>query len=77
MSIIIDARAFHSDIEDIVERHACSYMDALILYQERRGIEAETISAMVKKNPLLKAKLLDEQTKLRTIKQDKNKLRFD
>lgn len=65
---MIDPKQFHSDIEDIVEKTSCSYLDALISYQSKRNLEAETVSYLVKKNPLLKAKLHNEQQELKTVK---------
>lgn len=75
--MVIDPKKFHSEIEDIVEKRACSYMDALVYYLEQRGLEAETVSFLVKRNPLLKAKLHDELVAVKMVKpSDAPKLKF-
>lgn len=77
MSLVIDPKKFHTEIEDIVETRSCGYMDALVYYQEQRGLEAETVSSLVKRNPLLKVKLHDELLAVRMVKpSDSPKLKF-
>mgnify|MGYP003517854157 CR=1 FL=1 len=75
--LVIDPKKFHSDIEDIVEKHGCGYIDALLFYQKNKVLEAETVSVLVKKNPLLKAKLHEEMLVVRMVKpSDTPKLTF-
>lgn len=64
---ILDKKQFHHDVEEIVWMHDVSYMEALQIYQESAGCEAETVAAMVKKNPILKAKLQEELEKINMV----------
>ncbi len=51
---------FSRDIEEIVYMYDVCYMDAIIIYAERVGAEVETVGALVKRHPVLKAKLHEE-----------------
>jgi len=44
-----------------------SYLDSIVLWAERNQCEIETAAAMVKKDPLLKAKLRAESISLNLI----------
>jgi hypothetical protein len=48
---------FCQDIEEIVWMADCTYMEAILLYAERLGVEVEAVAAHVKRYPVLKAKL--------------------
>lgn len=73
---MIDPKQFHIDIENLVAEKGCGYMDALILYQEKAGIEIETVSSLVKQNPLLKAKVEEEAVELLLVKPSVKRLPF-
>lgn len=48
---------FCRDIEEIVYMADCEYMEAILMYAERVGAEVETVAALVKRHPVLKANL--------------------
>lgn len=51
---------FANEIEEIMNTHSITLMDALMHLAETKGVEIETIAAMVRKNHTLKAKLFKE-----------------
>jgi hypothetical protein len=53
-------RAFGVEIEEIMCRHECDVLDALVTYQERTGVEMEDMARWLRKLPELKGKLHDE-----------------
>lgn len=74
--VLIDPKQFHLDIEELVSEKGCEYMEALVFYQERANVEIETIAALVRQNPILKAKLEDESIDKLLVKPSVKKLQF-
>ena len=58
------ANNFAHQIEELVWDSDVSYMEAIILWCDRRGLEPEVAAALVKKSAPLKAKLQIEAEKL-------------
>lgn len=50
----------HSEIEALVSEHGLDYIDAVLHYAEKNGLEIETVAAMVKSNAKMKAKVKQE-----------------
>jgi hypothetical protein len=74
---VIDPKQFHLDIEELVARTGCTYMDAILEYQLSSAVEIETVSALVKQNVVLKARVQEEAEQLRLVKATVRRLRFD
>lgn len=64
---IIDSKEFIKEIEKIVRNTKTDYMDAVVHYCEGRGIEIETAAAIIKSNPMIKAKIQNEAETLNYI----------
>jgi hypothetical protein len=47
-------------IESIRQQENLSYMDAILAYCEKNGVEVETVGDMVKNIPVLRAKVQEE-----------------
>lgn len=73
---IVDAKAFHLKIEEIVSTKNCSYVDAVLIYQQEANTEYETVASLVKQNPVLKAKVQEDAVALRMVKPSVKKLVF-
>ena len=56
--------SFFTEIENLVWDLDVSYIDAVILYCDRKGLETETISTLIKKNTNLKSKIALEAQSL-------------
>lgn len=54
---IIDINDFLFEIEQIVTDKRIDYIDAVIIYCDRTGMEIETAAELIKKNAKIKAKL--------------------
>ncbi len=63
-SKIMSSDDFYKDIDDLVKLHKIPYMDAIILYCERSGVEIETAAAMIKGNFRIKSQLQQEGEQL-------------
>jgi hypothetical protein len=63
-------REFGIIIEELVLGGDMTYMDALIHIMEKEGMDEETISKLVKKNPVLKMKLELESQNLNLIEKE-------
>lgn len=48
------------------------YIDALVHYSEKNGIEIETIAQIVKKSSILKEKIRTEAVTLKMVKKEEN-----
>lgn len=59
---------FATAIERIKEETGIGYLDAIVLWAERNKCEIETAAAMVKKDPVLKARLMMESQGLHMLK---------
>lgn len=63
---------FFQDIRSIVNKKGTSYLEAVVIYCEEYDIEVETVSTLIKKNELLRAKIEEEAENLNLIeKSDK------
>ena len=51
---------FASEIEELVWQLDINYMEAVLLYCERSGLELETAASLVKMNAALKGKMQGE-----------------
>jgi len=50
----------HAEIEHLVSECGLDYIDAILHYAEKNGVEVETIASMVKNNAKMKAKVREE-----------------
>jgi hypothetical protein len=62
-----DTEAFAVSIERIRSETGLGILDSLMVWAERNQCEIETVAAMVKKDPLLKAKLMLESQSLNLV----------
>ena len=63
---------FFHDIRNIVNKKGTSWLEAVVIYCEEYDIEVETVSTLIKKNELLRAKIEEEAESLNLIeKSDK------
>ena len=51
---------FGKIIESFVSEHDVSYLDAIINFSEKNGVELEVIASLVKQNQKLKQRLMEE-----------------
>jgi hypothetical protein len=54
---IIDSKAFAEDLELIVKEKSLDYIDAIVYYCEKTGIDIETAADLIKSNAKLKVKV--------------------
>jgi len=64
---MIGEEAFAVAIERIKEETGLTYLDAIVLWAEQNQCEVETAAAMVKKDSVLKAKLMLESQSLHLV----------
>ncbi len=64
MAVTSKAKEFFEDIEALVWKHDLDYMDAVVLYCDRRNIEVESVANLIKNNEILKSKIQIEAEKL-------------
>jgi hypothetical protein len=64
---ILTSTQLSEEIENLVEDLDIPYMDALLLFAERRDIEVETIATLVKQSSNLESKLRDEAEALNLV----------
>jgi hypothetical protein len=60
--------AFALAIERIRQETGLNYMDSIVLWAERSNCEIESAAALVKKDPMLKSKLMMESQTLNMLK---------
>lgn len=48
---------FYEEIEKLVRETKCDYLEAVMIYHERTGIEIEVLASLVKQHAVLKAKM--------------------
>lgn len=51
---------FLSEIHAIAKKTDSNYIDAIVHYAERHGIEIESLAELVRKNPNLRSRVQDE-----------------
>jgi len=54
---IINHQEFQDEIERIVLNTGTDYLDAVMVYVEKTGIEVETAAQLIKKSAVIKAKV--------------------
>lgn len=54
---LINIEEFHEEIERIVSDKHVDYIDAIVYYCQRTGMEIETAAELIKKNSKIKAKV--------------------
>ncbi len=59
---------FAMEIEKIVKEKSIEYLDAVMYYVEKNGIEVETAASLIKSSQILKAKIAREAEDLRLLK---------
>lgn len=57
ISGMIDSKAFAEELELIVKEKRLDYIDAIVYYCERTGIDIETAADLIKSNAKLKVKV--------------------
>lgn len=62
---------FGKRVENLIASGDISVMDALVHLMESEGLDEESISKLVRKNPVIKAKLENESRVLNLIKFEK------
>ncbi len=68
-------REFGITVENLVANGDMTYMDALIHIMDKENLDEETMSKLVKKNPVVKMKLELESQSLNLVeKEDQNVL---
>lgn len=72
---IIEPKEFHLLIEEIVAEKKCGYVEAVMIYQEKSNVEVETLAALIKQAPVLKAKMQEEAEAVKTVKRSR-RLKF-
>jgi len=51
---------FAREIDELVTKYKIEYIDAVIMYCERKGIELETAASLIKSNSNMKSKIQSE-----------------
>lgn len=64
LNSILKADEVISDIEEAVTKHKIGYIDAIVNYCERRGVEIEAVAAVIKSNNKIKARLQEQAEEL-------------
>lgn len=59
-NIKINTLSFDQDIEQLVTKNKMSYLDAIIMWTESKGVEIEFIASLIKKDTNLKSKIKAE-----------------
>lgn len=55
-----NANTFHKEVEALVVLHGIPYVDAIVLFCEKNGIEIEVAASMIKSNAKAKFKIQEE-----------------
>ena len=74
VSMIGSNTSLVEEITDIVWKLDISYLDALLEYSKRKGIDEEAVGMLVKKDSLLMARIAEEAEALRLIPRSGAKL---
>lgn len=68
MAIIkIEMNKFVEEINNLVKNSDTTYMDALLSYSDKHGVELEAIADLVKKANVLKSNLYEEAENLHMV----------
>lgn len=65
---LISANQFATDIESMRRNGNLEYIDAVVTWCEKNGVEVEYAASMIKKDPVLKSKLLVEAEDMNVVK---------
>lgn len=65
---LISANQFATDIESMRRNGSLEYIDAVVTWCEKNGVEVEYAASMIKKDPVLKSKLLVEAEDMNVVK---------
>lgn len=57
----------HKDVEELVSTKNCSYIDAVILYCEKNGLDVEHIGAIISNDKILSARIQLEAEELNMV----------
>lgn len=52
--------SFVTSINQMAEKHGISHLDAVVEYCERNDVDIEAVGTMIKKNPVLKARIEED-----------------
>lgn len=64
MSVASRARVFFESIEALVWKYDIEYIDAVVMYCEKNGLEIESVASLIRNNEALKAKVQIEAENL-------------
>lgn len=64
MVVMSRTKEFYEAIENLVWTHDVSYMDAIIMYCEKNGVEIESVVSLIKNNDNIKSKIQIEAENL-------------
>lgn len=64
------------DIQNLVEMHDISYMDAIIMYCDENGLELDSLAETIKEIPILFSHIEEEAESLNYIKKH-SRLKFE
>ena len=60
ISVVGSNTSFVQEIEDIIWELDCSYLESLLEYSKRKGLDEEAVGSMVRKDSLLMARIAEE-----------------
>lgn len=60
LSSVKPVQEFVKEIEQCVKEHKLDYIDAVLHYCDKNGLELETVAAMIKSSSKIKAKIQQE-----------------
>lgn len=70
----IEPALFAAEVEDAVTARDCSYVEAILLFQEKMNMEPETVAGLVRACPDLKDRLQAECEDNRTVVRSETRL---
>ena len=60
ISVVGSNTSFVQEIEDIIWELDCSYLESLLEFSKRKGLDEEAVGSMVRKDSLLMARIAEE-----------------
>ena len=64
---ILDSSTIFKNVDALVKTHSLTYIDAIVHFCERNGLEIETVAALIKNNGKMRAHLKEEGENLRIL----------
>lgn len=61
---------FLREVKTAVDSTGCTYSDAIVSFHDKHKVEIETVASWVKRDPVLKAALLEESIYNKTVKKN-------